>query len=90
MLDYEYISALVVFGKASAANLALLQKRVTDLFTYITLNNGQNLVSVALPGQHIAWEKNLTVQEEFSAVQQALAIINGQPTIIRKTYPVFW
>ena len=90
MVDYEYISALVVFGKSSPANLVLLKNRVTDLFSYITLNQGKDLTTVSIPGQHLNWSKTYTAQEEFSAIQQALAMINGQPTIIRNTYPVFW
>ena len=82
--------ALVIFGKASAANLAALQKRACDLFAQIVTHMGGQLVSVAAPGQHIAYTRPMTVQEEFSAVQLALAQIAGQPAIIRTAYPVFW
>jgi hypothetical protein len=34
------------------------------------------------------WSKTYTAQQEFSAIQQASSIINGQPTIIRRVYPV--
>jgi hypothetical protein len=51
---------------------------------------GGQLVSVAAPGQHVAYTRPMTVQEEFSAVQLALAQIAGQPAIIRTAYPVFW
>jgi hypothetical protein len=90
MVDQEYVMALVIFGKASAANLAALQKRACDLFGQIVTHMGGQLVSVAAPGQHIAYSRPMTVQEEFSAVQLALAQIAGQPAVIRTAYPVFW
>jgi hypothetical protein len=88
MIDQEYVSALVVFDKSSTTNLALLQARVIHLFAYITTNEGKDLVSVTLPGQHMAWSKPYTAQEEFSAIQQALQIIAGKPTIVHQFTPV--
>ena len=90
MVDEEYVSALVIFGKQSAANLAALQKRACDLYAQIVTHMGGQLVSVAAPGQHIAYNRPMTVQEEFSAVEFALSQIAGQPAIIRTAYPVFW
>jgi hypothetical protein len=71
MVDQEYVSALVVFGKTSPGNLTLLKNRVMDLFNYITLNQGKDLTTVSIPGQHLSWSKTYTAQEEFSAIQQA-------------------
>jgi hypothetical protein len=90
MVDQEYVAALVIFGKQSSANLAALQKRACDLFAQIVTHGGGQLVSVAAPGQHIAYTRPMTVQDEFSAVQLALAQIAGKPAIIRTVYPVFW
>jgi hypothetical protein len=90
MIDQEYVSALVIYGKQSAANLAQIQKRACDLFNQIVLYGGGQLVSVAAPGQHVALTRPMTVQEEFSAVQLALAQIAGRPAIVRNSYPVFW
>jgi len=90
MADLEYVSALVVFGKSSPANLTLLQNRVNDLFSYITLNQGKDLTTVSIPGQHLSFSRTYSVQEEFEAVQQALQTIAGTPTILRNVYPVFW
>jgi hypothetical protein len=90
MVDYEYLSALVDFGKSSPANLVLLKNRRDDLFQYITLNQGKDLVTVSIPGQHLNWSKTYTAQEEFTAVTQALRMVQGQPLIIRQTTPVMW
>jgi hypothetical protein len=90
MVDQEYVTALVIFGKRSAANLAALQKRACDLYGQIVAHMGGQLVSVAAPGQHIAYARPMTVQEEWSAVQLALEQIAGRPAVIRTCYPVFW
>jgi hypothetical protein len=89
-VDQEYVSALVIWGKRSAANLAALQKRACDLYGQIVAHMGGQLVSVAAPGQHIAYARPMTVQEEFAAVNFALEQIAGKPAIIRTCYPVFW
>ena len=90
MVDQEYVTALGIFGKRSAANLAALQKRACDLYGQIVAHMGGQLVSVAAPGQHIAYARPMTVQEEWSAVQLALEQIAGRPAVIRTCYPVFW
>ena len=90
MVDYEYISALVDFGKSSSDNLTLLKNRQSDLFSYISLNQGKDLTTVSIPGQHLNWSKTYTAQEEFTAVTQAIRMIQGQPLIIRQTTPVMW
>ena len=90
MIDEEYVSALVIFGKRSAANLAQLQQRACELYQQIVVNQGGNLVSVAAPGQHIAYSRPMSVQEEWGALQLALQQIAGQPAIVRNVYPVFW
>lgn len=90
MVDYEYIGALVDFGKSSAANKTLLQNRRDDLFQYISLNQGKDLTTVSIPGQHLNWSKTYSAQEEFVAVCQALRMIQGQPYVIRQTTPVMW
>lgn len=90
MVDQEYVAALVIWGKRSAANLAALQKRACDLYQQIVTHAGGQLVSVAAPGQHIAYARPMTVQEEWSAINFALEQIAGKPAIIRTVYPVFW
>lgn len=90
MVDQEYVMGLVIFGKRSSGNLAALQKRACDLYQLIVTHMGGQLVSVAAPGQHIAYSRPMTVQEEFTAVNLALEQIAGQPAIIRTVYPVFW
>jgi hypothetical protein len=90
MVDYEYISALVDFGKSDPANVTLLKNRRDDLFSYISLNQGKDLTTVSIPGQHLNWSKTYSAQEEFVAVIQALRMIQGQPTIIRQATPLMW
>ena len=90
MVDYEYIDALVDYGKSSPANLILLQNRRDDLFQYISLNQGKDLVTVSIPGQHLNWSKTYSAQEEFVAVAQALRKIQGQPYVVRQFTPVMW
>jgi hypothetical protein len=90
MVDYEYISALVDFGKSDPSNVTLLKNRRDDLFSYISLNQGKDLTTVSIPGQHLNWSKTYTAQEEFTAVVQALRMIQGQPTIIRQATPLMW
>jgi hypothetical protein len=90
MIDQEYVATLVIFGKRSASNLAQLQQRACQLYQYIVTHQGGNLVSVAAPGQHIAYSRPMSVQEEWSALQLALEQIAGQPAIVRNVYPVFW
>jgi hypothetical protein len=90
MVDQEYVSALVIWGKRSAANLVALQKQACDLYATIVAHMGGQLVSVAAPGQHVAYSRPMTVQEEFAAVNFALEQIAGRPAIIRTCYPVFW
>lgn len=89
MVD-PYVSALVIFGKDSAANLAWLQKRRCDLATMLANFMGGQLVSVAAPGQHVAFTRPMTVQDEFIAVNLALKEITGQPAIVSSVYPVMW
>jgi hypothetical protein len=90
MVDYEYISALVDFGKSDPANVTLLKTRADDLFTYIGLNQGKDLTTVSIPGQHLNWSKTYTAQEEFTAIRLALRQIQGQPLIIRQATPLMW
>jgi hypothetical protein len=90
MVNQEYLSALVDFGKSSPANLVLLQNRQRDLFDYISVNMGKDLTTVSIPGQHINFSRTDSVQDEFSAVCQALRMIQGQPGIIRQASPVMW
>jgi hypothetical protein len=90
MVDYEYIGALVDYGKSSWANMQLLQQRRDDLFQYISLNQGKDLTTVSIPGQHLNWSKTYSAQEEFVAVVQALRIIQGQPYVVRQFTPVMW
>jgi len=90
VVDQEYVSVLVIWGKRSAANLAALQKRACDLYQALITHGGGQLVSVAAPGQHIAYSRPMTIQEEFGAVNLALEQIAGKPAIIRTAYPVFW
>ena len=90
MVDYEYIGALVDFGKSSPANVTLLQNRQADLFQYISLNQGKDLTTVSIPGQHLNWSKTYSAQEEFVAVTQALRMIQGQPYVVRQFSPLMW
>jgi hypothetical protein len=91
MVDSEYVSSLVVYGKSSPLRLQMLQQRVDALFQAIALNNGQDLVSVTLPGNHLTFSRQgSTVADEFGAITQALAIISGKPNLIRNVTPVFW
>jgi len=90
MVDQEYVAALVIFAKRSAANLAALQQRACELYQYIILHQGGNLVSTSSPGQHVAYSRPMSVHEEWSAVQLALEQIAGKPAIVRNVYPVFW
>lgn len=90
MVDQEYVAALVIWGKRSAANLAALQKRACDLYGQIVAHMGAQLVSVAAPGQHIGYSRPITIQEEWTAINFALEQIQGKPAIIRTCYPVFW
>ncbi len=82
--------ALVIFGKRSAQNLAKLQERACQLYEYMVLHQGGSLVSTAAPGQHIAYTRPMSVQEEWGALQLALEQIAGQPAIVRNVYPLFW
>ena len=90
MVDYEYIGALVDFGKSNPANVTLLQNRQADLFQYISLNQGKDLTTVSIPGQHLNWSKTYSAQEEFVAVTQALRLIQGQPYVVRQFSPLMW
>jgi hypothetical protein len=91
MVDDSYVSNLVVYGKSSPLRLQALQARVDVLFTAISLGNGQDMVGVTMPGNHISFSRSgNTIQDEFGAVTQALALINGQPNLIRNVTPVFW
>jgi hypothetical protein len=90
MVNQEYLAALVDFGKSSPANLVLLQNRQKDLFDYISVNMGKDLTTVSIPGQHLAFSRTDSVQDEFSAITQALRMIQGQPGIIRQVTPVMW
>ena len=90
MVDQEYVVALVIFGKRSAANLAALQQRACELYQQMVLYGGGNLVSTAAPGQHVAFSRPMSVHEEWSAIQLALEQIAGHPAIVRNVYPVFW
>jgi hypothetical protein len=91
MVDTEYVSSLVAYGKSSPLRLQMLQGRVDVLFQAIALNNGQDLVSVTIPGNHVMFSRQgSTVADEFGAVTQALGIINGTPNLIRNVTPVFW
>jgi hypothetical protein len=90
MIDQEYVATLVIFGKRSAQNLAQLQQRACQLYEYMVLHQGGNLVSTSAPGQHIAYSRPLAVHEEWGAIQLALQQIAGQPAIVRNVYSVFW
>ncbi len=82
---------LQYLGKTDPLNLQLLQARVVYLFSNVTLYGGKDLVSFSMPGQHLTFSRvGNTVQEEFSAVQLALAIIAGKPTVINHVYLLFF
>ncbi len=90
MVNQEYLAALVDFGKSSAANLTLLKNRQRDIFDYISANQGKDLTTVSIPGQHLNWSRTDSIQDEFAAISQALRMIQGQPYIIRQATPVMW
>lgn len=90
MVDQEYISTLVMYGKSSQARFYSLQARVDSLMNWISQNNGLDLIHVTVPGQVLTWNKTYSAQEELGAVLQAISIINGQPTIVRQFTPVMW
>ena len=90
MIDQEYVVALVIFGKRSAQNLAALQQRACQLYEYMVVHQGGNLVSTSAPGQHVAYSRPMAVHEEWGAIQLALEQIAGHPAIVRNVYSVFW
>jgi hypothetical protein len=91
MIDRAYVYTLVAFGKISAANLALLEARVTDLFNTISINQGKDMVSTSMPGSHILFSRQgFSLQDELGAVVEALSIINGQPNTVDHVYPLFF
>ena len=68
MVDEQYVAALVIYAKDSAANYAWLEKRRCDLAALLVTHGGGQLLSVAAPGQHIAYGRpsGTTIQEEFA------------------------
>jgi hypothetical protein len=90
MVDEQYVSDLVFWGKLSAANFEDIKKRTCELRQLIGIHGGGQLVSVAAPGQHIAYSRPVTLQEEFGAHARAWAQIEGRPYIIRTAQSVFW
>ena len=91
MVDEEYVWNLVRWGKRSANNLAALEKRSSELFSQLETHMGGQLVSVAAPGQHIAYNRPMTLQDEFGAVNRAIEILTtGGPGVVQVTYPRIW
>ena len=91
-VDQEYVDALVVYAKESASNLAWLQKRRCDLAAALVTYGGGQLLSVAAPGQHIAFGRpdGTTIQDEFTAVNFALKQISGIPAVIEHVHPLYF
>jgi hypothetical protein len=88
-VNQEYVTALVSIGK-DPAGLTWLQNRKTDLLTYISLNQGKDLTVVSMPGQHLGFSRNDSIQDELTAIELALTQIAATPIILRNVYPVFW
>jgi hypothetical protein len=85
MADQDYVNALVNFGLLATGNVTILKADFAGLYAKIQVGSGRMVTSVTVPGQTVAWSQTMTLQEQFSALSQALNILAGTPTIIRRT-----
>lgn len=85
MADQEYVNALVQFGRLTPSNVGLLEQDFACLYGKIKLQEGKMVISVTVPGQTVAWSQTMTIQEQFYSLSQALDILHGKPTLIRRT-----
>jgi hypothetical protein len=85
MADSEYINALVTFGRANPINAQILQNDLAAIYAKIQNQDGRTIVSVSQPGQTVAWGSTMTLEDQFIALTQAVAMLTMNPTIFRRT-----
>lgn len=85
MPDADFTAALVAWGRLSPFNVTRMTNDFAALYAKIQLGEGKQLVSVSVPGNSASWSTSLTVQENFSALSRALAILNNTSTVWRRT-----
>jgi hypothetical protein len=90
MVDQDYVNALINFGKLERDNVGILEDDFAGLYAKIRAQEGKQVVSVSVPGQTVSWAQSMTVQEQFSALSQALNILHGSITILRRTTARFF
>jgi hypothetical protein len=84
MADQEYVNSLVNFGRLTPSNVGQLEMAFACLGPKILRGDGRMVTSVTVPGETVVWG-SLTLQDQFNALSQALDILHGTPTIIRRT-----
>ncbi len=85
MVDADYVNALVNFGRLSPDNIFVLEEDFACLYAKIKGQEGRSVTSVSVPGQTVSWSQPMTVQDQFSALSQALSILHGTPSVIHRT-----
>jgi hypothetical protein len=90
MADPEFVNAWVNWAALSPINLQSLKDKFQALGLQIQAGQGKNVVSVTVPGQTVSWGQSLTIEDFFATLSQVLNILNGTPTIMRRTTARFF
>src|ERR1700740_1969161 len=90
--DANY-NALLAGNVGSTAYNTSINSTIGTLYGYITTlkakiiaqDGGKLAASVNIPGQNVAFAPDLTIIETAQAIQEAIGILQGTNTIVRRT-----
>lgn len=71
-----YIQALVDYAE-QIDDVTPLETLRDQLFTKMNSGGGKTLVNSSVNGKSFGWEQNMTVEQQFQAVVQAIKIFNA-------------
>jgi hypothetical protein len=74
-VDASYVRALVLWAKLSPTGLADLRAEFMRLYDEAKTGNGKTLTSTTVNGKSAGWSIQMTTEQKFTAVAEALQIL---------------
>jgi hypothetical protein len=74
-VDAGYVRALVLWAKLSPTGLADLRAELMRLYDASKSGGGKTLTSTTINGKSAGWSVQMTAEDKFTAVAEALQIL---------------
>ena len=85
MVDSNFVAALVQWARLSDENLAVLTSDFSSLYFQIQQGQGKQQTSISVPEYSASWSQSITVEDYFSALSRAIAILSNSQMIWKRT-----